>query len=90
MQVFADPDLWVPAIAGYFPEKSIAFHHSGETFFVVLQMDKIAIPELVRKIGQALGQDMGVHVYFVHWETGYWFAGFGLGAWGRIVEEMFK
>jgi len=49
---------------------------------MVLQVYEIAVPELVREIGQPFGQEVGVHVDFVHIFCGWRVAG---GCEGREI-----
>ena len=66
MQVFLNTKLRIPAILFDFTEKLVATHHLGKTFFVMLQVNEIAIAKLVGPIGQLLGQNMGMAINFEH------------------------
>jgi hypothetical protein len=64
--VFFYANVGIPTVFFYLSEKLITTHHFSKTFFVVLQVDEIAITELIAPVRKFLGDDVGVGVYFEH------------------------
>src|SRR5690606_5627784 len=62
--IFLNANLRVPAILTNFSKKLIPFHHECRAGFMMKEVDKLTISKLLRKIGQRLWENMGVHIDF--------------------------
>ena len=58
--------LSVPRIFLDLAEELIAAHHLGKSFFMVLQVDEIAITKLLTPVGEFFWQDMRMGIDFKH------------------------
>jgi F0F1-type ATP synthase assembly protein I len=65
-QVLYDAHARVPTVAFDFAEEGVALHHAGEAGAVVFQVDEVSVTVFLSEIGQFFGEDVGMHVNFVH------------------------
>jgi len=68
--IFLDSKFRIPGVLLDFPKKLVAAHHFGVAPLVVLQIDKVAISELLRPVGQLSWQDVRVTINFEHRRVG--------------------
>jgi hypothetical protein len=54
-RVLVNPKLGIPTVLLYLPEKLIASHHFGKSFFMMLQINEISIAEFVGPVRQLFG-----------------------------------
>ena len=64
MVALADPDIGVPAVGLDLAKELIVFHHPRAAWFVMLEMDKASIAELLAPARQVLRDNMGMYIYF--------------------------
>jgi len=64
MIAVCDPYVGVPAVGLDLAKELIIFHHPGAAGFVMLEMNKTSIAELLAPARQVLRDNMGMYIYF--------------------------